>query len=223
MKKNIDVIKKAKNLRTLGQTLDEITRQLQRPRRTVYEWIKNVRLSPQANQRIESKKQLRQNNFIVQGNLATVASYLQRRKNSYDKAFSLALDDIDKVMVGLYLGEGNKSKELWGFVNSDPNIIKWALLWLHKYNQNDCTAHVQIHPEDSITEKEVKDFWSYLGLKKEKIKVYRNRTKTSKKIVKRKTPYGTCSLRPHQGARLFEIFRAQRDKLFKIDNVTSSC
>ena len=79
------------------------------------------------------------------------------------------------------------------------------------------TVNIQTHPEDDITDEQIKDFWCKSGIDRNLIKIYKYRSKSSTKVIKGKTPFGNCRLSPKEGAKFFEIYLAKKQKL--IDNL----
>lgn len=105
--------------------------------------------------------------------------------------------DLWMLGVGLYLGEGSKLNEYVRIINSDPEIIKTALMWFRKIcgleNKNLIPA-VHAYPDNNINS--ILDYWSKItGIPKKqfgKTQIDRRGNKSGKR--KRKLPYGTLHL-----------------------------
>jgi hypothetical protein len=76
---------------------------------------------------------------------------------------------------------------------------------------------IQIHPGDDISDDGIREFWALVGVLEENITIKRLRTPTSKRRIKRKTPFGTCRLRPiKNGAILYSYYEGQRAAIIEM-------
>ena len=100
--------------------------------------------------------------------------------------------------IGLYFGEGSKSNEQIRFSNSDPEMIKIAVMWFKKFcnlkNEN-LNPSIHVYPDNDI-EKTI-NYWSKTtGIPKKQFgKTFVDRRINKSKIKRKILPYGTMHLR----------------------------
>jgi hypothetical protein len=210
---------KAKQLRRLGKSLNEIREKLRVSKSTASIWCKDVEVSRQGKQRLLRRwergyeKGLRN---ISKEKSKEQWGYRKIRIQAYEQGLSSHPTHEDALCIGLYWGEGTKYRSLWTFVNSDRESIALMVRWAIRAGQNPDAfgAHVQIHPEDNLTNDDVIDFWTEAGIPRENIRVYRIRSCTSNGKRSGKTPYGTCQLRSiKRGAWLYSYYEGQREAI----------
>lgn len=138
--------------------------------------------------------------------------FLKRRTLARSEALTGSVSINDAMCVGLYWGEGDKSKRSWGFCNSDRLAIRQQILWAIRRGQPEgqFVLRVQIHPEDITSQEDIKKYWAWCGVEESKVVVYRSRSPSSKMKSRKKTPFGTCSIRPiKNAATLYEKYAGQ--------------
>jgi hypothetical protein len=124
--------------------------------------------------------------------------------------------ELDALCIGLYWGEGAKYRSTWYFTNSERDMVAAMVRWAMRAGQpaGEFWASVQVHPEDTLSDDEVRQYWSEAGIPLERIRVYRLRSSRSNRRHHGRTPYGTCRVCPiRHGAELYEYYRGQRDRL----------
>lgn len=209
----LDLIPK---LRDQGLTITEISIQLSIPKGTVaYHSCRH----PQS---VRGQKIVRDKTLTAQINNAASARKVYADKHRvmrqafYMEGMDSPITLSDALFVGLYWGEGDKSKGQWGMCNSDPEVIRLAVQWAVRHGQprDQFSAKIQVHPEDVMTDKLVQSFWSRCGITEDNIKVFRVRSSSSKRISSRRIPYGTCAVRSiKNGTRLYQYYLGQKHSL----------
>lgn len=152
----------ARDLRQSGKSLSQISCALEVSKSSISLWCQDIILTS------EQIKNLRKNN---RGRaLGALSNKLKREKeiiliktsakneikplNSSD---SERLKDIGTV---IYWAEGTK-KHVVDITNSDPQIIKIAMLWFRKICQvDDKQFHPSIYYHQGQNEKEIKEYWA---------------------------------------------------------------
>lgn len=76
------------------------------------------------------------------------------------KRSSLSERDIFILGLGIYIGEGSKTGNYIRVANSDPRIIRFAILWFKTcFGLSDSNFKIRIHIYPDNDEKEVIEFW----------------------------------------------------------------
>ncbi|MEI6297331.1 MAG: hypothetical protein WCO84_06880, partial [bacterium] len=206
--------------RQQGLTLSELVGQFGISKSTASLWAQEVVPTPGGELRLQGKQG---------GGLAKMLAYVQgpdsprarkcasAREKTFLEGFNSNPSLEDALCAGLYLGEGTKCHygncaPSWGFTNSDSELVRHMIEWAIRAGQppEGFRAYVGVHPEDILTEDDVKDHWSSVGIPRNKIKITRGRSPTSSSKSKRRIPFGTCSLRPvGNGVRLYAYYQGQ--------------
>jgi hypothetical protein len=207
---------KAVDLRIAGWSLNEISRHLHVAKSTLSLWLRDVPLPPASQERLQ--KRIRQAQILLGARRDLSKRYARLREEAYARGLASEPSTLDALCIGLYWGEGSKHDCKWRFVNSDREMVAQMVQWAIRAGQseNAFRASVQTHPEDETTDDEIRAYWSEAGIPADRIHIYRYRTKSSKKLIKRKTPFGTCQLVPIRNtATLYQYFLGQRDRLLE--------
>lgn len=191
---------KALNLRRQGNSYNEISRQLYIPKSTLSYWFsENPELSLIKSKIIARSKKTWAKNITLY-NINRSKKIRQDWIKKQDRA-SLQIKPINQYELkilgtALYWAEGyKKTNSTVVFCNSDPDMIKLMIKFLHKICQIDKSklkAQVQIHP--NISEKSAKKYWSKIsGISLKNFrKSLKNISKSSQKKRNPHTlPYGT--------------------------------
>lgn len=161
---SIIVKEKARKLRALGHSINEIRRKTGVSKSIISGWTKDVRLNAAAKSRILSK--------IKAGQLKSSKRKLQETKGKLEYYRQEAILDLRQVSVNnatakvicalMYWCEGGKD-QFSGvhFTNSDPRLIKSFLyLFRRSFNIDESKLRVCVHLHDYHNiEKQIK-FWS---------------------------------------------------------------
>jgi len=108
----------------------------------------------------------------------------------------LSKRDLMMFGIGLYLGEGAKTIESVRLINSDPKVIKLAILWFNHIfgvKKDNLTLHIHSYP-DLNTDKLIAYWSDVTGIPKTQF----GKTQIDTRINKHhgnKLPYGTVQLR----------------------------
>jgi arsenate reductase-like glutaredoxin family protein len=187
--------KKAIRLRKKGFSYNLILEKVPVSKSTLSYWLSDVPYSP-------NEKVVRRVNKSF---LKTAITRHKQKLISMDKIKAEALDEFSSISerdllifgLGLYLGEGAKLLQRVRIINSDPQVIKFAQLWLEKiFNvpRSNFSLTIHLYPDCDVN-KSLK-YWSKLTsislnqFRKPQIDLRLN--KSGKKH--RKLPYGTANL-----------------------------
>jgi transposase-like protein len=207
-----DLKDRAIALRLEGRSLKEISRDLHISKSTASLWLRHVAIGPEAQARLIELER-RQQEAIVRH---SAKKFVRRRQEAYARGLASDPSALDGLCIGLYWGEGAKASRKWSFSNSEREMVALMVGWAIRAGQSPGAfrAQIHVHPEDTITDEELRQYWSEAGIPLERIHVYRFRSPTSNRRHKGRTPYGTCQLYSVRGgAELFEYYRGQRDRL----------
>lgn len=206
MKVSTEVHEEARKLRSQGESINEISKILGRPKSSVSKWVRSVELTK------EQKKYLDSLNPAINNSQArklardkTCITWMERRKNYQDEGKKLVTVKPDhKFFSGLmlYWAEGAKCRTTVSFSNTDVHMLKFFLDFLKKYfniNNSDIALSINCHLNNGFSLSEIEDYWV------NKLDLDKNNLKKShvehKRIIsgKRKNIhlYGVCTLRVH--------------------------
>jgi hypothetical protein len=207
--KPLSLKEKAIEHRKQGYSYNMISEKLGLAESTLRDWLKEIPYEP--NKEVIAR--------IGKGRAkAAQTKHNQKLANIYQvKALAkrelgkLTKRDLWLLGIGLYLGEGSKSsKENVRVINSNPEIIKFAVNWFREIcglkNEN-FTLAIHTYPDNNI--RATINYWSKVtGIPKKqfgKTQIDRRTNKSGRK--KRKLPYGTAHL----------TVRANRKKEFGVN------
>ncbi len=199
-------------LRRAGKSLNEISRELGIAKSTASLWLRTVEVMPEGRERLNRRIRIGQEALLKHAG----KRFARHRQAAYERGLATTPSPIDALCLGLYWGEGSKYSRRWSFTNSDLDMIAEMVRWAIRAGQapGAFRAGVQTHPEDTVTEDEVRAYWSQAGIPPENIRIYRIRSRTSNLRCKGRILYGTCRLYPLGDAvALYEYYRGQRDQL----------
>lgn len=156
---SVDHKHKAVALRRLGYSYGHIEQKLGVSKSTLSIWLRNISYHPNSttHQRIEHAQK-------AIGEFQT-----KRKKDSAKAALTMAneyigvLSDRDIFLLGLgiYIGEGSKTKSVIRVVNADPRIIRFSMRWFEKIFsavRSDFSLAIHLYPEHDIPR--TLAFWS---------------------------------------------------------------
>jgi predicted transcriptional regulator len=199
---------KARSLRQNGYSVKTISKLLKVSRSSVSIWVRDIQLTPQ------QLRQLNQNSLDgrAKGRTMTSKMYQIRREcirqqsleSGLRRLGNLTQRDLFITGLALYWGEGNKKTKEVRLTNSDPAVIKIALLWFKRcFNIpiSQLIAFVGINASHHDRESEIIKYWS--GLTSIPLSQFRKsiiKKSASKKIyLNRDQYYGTLSIRVLKG------------------------
>lgn len=205
----------AQELRRQGMSVREIASILGIARSTSSKWARGVVLGEDGAKRLAGRRR------NISWDARTRAQQ-EKARNIRDDAYQSGLHSqptvVDAMCVGLYWGEGNKSDSSWGMSNSDINVLRMMVGWAIRAGQpaGAFAMRVHVHPNDIVTDQEVREHWSQAGVPIQNVRVYRIRTPTSNLRTKGKTPFGTCQLTTiKNGVRLFQYIQGQQNCILR--------
>ncbi len=172
-----------------------ISKELGLAKSTLSNWLKEIPYEPNE----EAKKRVKKAQNIGQRNHNQKVKRIKKTKREAKKELGgLSHRDLWLLGIGLYLGDGTKSTETAGIMNSNPKIIKLAVKWFKEVcgaKTENLTLAIHTYPDNNI--EETLDFWSEVtGIPKEQFEKTQIDKRQNKKDKKNgKLPYGTARLR----------------------------
>jgi len=150
---------KAVELRDKGYSYNLIRRQVPVSKSTLTLWLRGINFSP--NKEVQNR---------VRGAALKVSKWSHRnkmqsletaRKRALTKLGALSSRDLFLLGLGVYIGEGTKTKEHVRVINSDPRVIALAIRWFEesfglKTKNFKITLH--LYPDNDV--KKSIAFWS---------------------------------------------------------------
>lgn len=155
-------------LRTKGNSIRDIAISLRVSKSTVSYWCRNISLSPEQIRLLEK----RQSRGGARGRLraaeikraARVRAVQEEAARGAQSVGSVTSRDLFILGAALYWGEGYKSgNEECGLTNSNPDIIRAYLCWLHDvYNvqRSDLIARVSVNKSHENRAREIEKYWA---------------------------------------------------------------
>lgn len=190
---------KALQLRALGHSIKQISRDLGVAKSSVSLWVRNVELTSAQKQQL-SENSLKKE-FIEQRRATRLKNENARRQLIIDAAQKQIkkISDKELQLIGslLYWAEGRKkTRNIVSFSNSDPEMIKFMMAFFRricKVPEEKFRAHIHIHPH--LDYKKAEQYWSHLtGIPLNQFyKTYRGMNKASKH-TRDNLPIGTADI-----------------------------
>jgi hypothetical protein len=213
---------KAIDLRKKGYSYGMIREEMGLAKSTLSDWVSKIPYKPNS----ETLKR-------VQKAKLKSAIFKSRQKikeiNEMQEIASKELGEISQrdillLGIGLYLGEGTKSGEVVGLVNSDPSIIKLFIKWFKLVcglKTKNFKPYLHLYPDNNI-EKSYQYWQSITKIPRNQFgKTTIDRRTNKSKIRKGKLPYGTMHLHikslnnKEHGRRLFRRIQGWIDHIHK--------
>lgn len=156
----------ALKLRKRGLSYNEILQQVPVAKSTISLWCRYVKLTQKQKSKLQSGR-ITEN--ALKGIIAIQNMFWQRRCEAFlSGANMLANKDLtnknSRFIAGLmlYWAEGNKKSKA-AIANSDPRIIKFAVLWLKEFwDVSPAQIKVYLHLHSGQNEDKMKSYWSLL-------------------------------------------------------------
>jgi len=206
---------KARNLRSKGWSLGEISLKMKIPKNTLSGWVKEIRLTKRQQERIKQKiiasgaigKPL-----AVKANREKIEKWKKNIRNRVKHFAELPLQNLDvgKLICGLlYLCEGGKypANRYLHFGNSDSKIIYFFINLLRKtYYIDNAKLRFSIGYRFDQDYEKLKDYWSKLtGIVKSKCLNSKPDMRTKGKPTLRKDYKGICRIIYYDTSLQFEL------------------
>ena len=163
------------NMRHKGLSLGEISKKLNITKSTLSFWCKEIILTDEAINKIETKGKLKSVRALLKYTESKRKERIERhalhRKEGASMLGTLSDRDILMIGLGLYWGEGYKyaNSEL-GFTNSNPHMIRFYFKWLELWNVDKSSLIFRLTLNEFFRKEEesIKNFWiNFLGIKEE--------------------------------------------------------
>lgn len=194
---------KAQELRKKGLSYREILQTIPVSKSTISLWCRDIKLTNKQKLRLLNNKQFGQKKGSIIAAENKRNARIERTKNIR----ILAKKDVGKIMnrdkfiagIALYAAEGTKGDGKAAFANSDPQLIKFMMIWFKTFSKislEKFRGSIWLH--EGLNEKKAKDYWSNLtGIPKNQFhKTYVAKIKiNSKKVRKNIHQYGVFSIR----------------------------
>ena len=160
---------KARELRTGGESIKVIAKGLSVSPSSVSLWCKDIKLSPGQIKELERRAHDPRYGKRLENSLKQQKIRLEKTKRLFNEGIKqigkLTEGELFIAGVALYWAEGFKSDNLAGFCNSDPNMVKFFLVWLKNcfgYKNKDFRLRVGLNEGFKDKTKDIEEFWSKL-------------------------------------------------------------
>jgi len=165
MKTKVQEKEKAIQLRKMGNSYKDILSQISVSKSSISSWLKDLPTT------IEEKKLLKErtDSNISRGRIKSATAIrrnkLEREKilfvQSKEEFGLLKNNPMFLVGIGLYWAEGSKRTSTFQFMNSDPEMIKFMILWCKKFLLNkEHNLSLRLYTHKLFSNDNFEDFWS---------------------------------------------------------------
>jgi transcriptional regulator with XRE-family HTH domain len=206
---------KTRELRQQGLSIKTIAKIVGVSSGSVSKWTRDIELSP------EQVKTLEQQNPAINGQMLGAKA---RSDNARATRLSFQEEGKIKAKEGnklhqsgcmLYWGEGNKSKNSCGLVNSDVNVLKLYIRFLREcfnVNNNDIIIKMNCYTNNGLSFNQIEDYWlKELDLDRSSLRKGQENNKprsVTNAVRHNKLPYGMCTVLVHSTHIVQHIFGA---------------
>lgn len=165
MKKLVQEKEHAIALRKKGLSYNEILKQIPVAKSSLSLWLKDLPLTPSEKAVLRRRK----NSNISKGRIKAAAAHrknrLEREKIIFreaEKEFrTFVKEPLFQVGLALYWAEGAKRSTVFGFANSDPEMIRAMLQWMKRYfNLDPNTIPVRLYLHKPYAHEHCEEYWS---------------------------------------------------------------
>lgn len=156
---------KAIELRKMGYSYKDILSEIPVAKSTISVWLKDLPLTS------EEKKLLkgRRDSNISRGRIKSAAANRRNRLEREKSLFERSKVEFDRfknnpmflVGIGLYWAEGSKRTSTFQFMNSDPDMINFMLLWCKKFLYNRFgDVYLRLYMHKIYSYEKCEEYWS---------------------------------------------------------------
>jgi hypothetical protein len=208
---------KARELRAGGRPYKQIARALQVSPGSVYEWTKDITLSPEqleVNRRAHTGPQ--SPDAVRRRSASWIAKSRHQRALCQQDGRRAARDGnlLHQAGALLYWAEGSKRRNTIQFTNSDPNMVVLFRRFLTDalaIEEDEILLTLNVYTNNGLTVEEIEQYW--LDLLELPPSAARKHTldhmpTSSSGRAKKRLPYGVCTLRVHSTWMVQHIYGA---------------
>jgi len=159
----------ARKLRSEGESIKVIAKNLSISSSTVSLWCRNVKLSSDQLKELERRAHDPRYGRRLENSLRQQRDRIEKTEKLLNEGIKtigkLTKRELFIAGASLYWAEGFKKDNLAGFCNSDPDMVKFFLNWLRNcfgYKNNDFKLRVGLNESYRDRIKEIETFWSNL-------------------------------------------------------------
>lgn len=186
---------KAIQLRKNGYSYNYISEKLGLAKSTLSYWFRDIPYIP--NEEVIRRIGEGKLKMAITKSRQKMESTLKAKEKAKEDVGVLTKRDLFMIGIGLYMGEGSKTTGSIRIINSDPQILQFAVQWFKKIcdlRDENFSLAVHLYPDNEI-EKSLM-FWSKtLNIPKNQFGKTQVDKRTGKKAFKRgRLPYGTAHL-----------------------------
>jgi hypothetical protein len=194
----------AVKLRLKGYTYGQIKRELGISKSTLSEWLRNLPLTSEQLKLLQTNrllvKDLSREKFIETSKSKRLVRLKSILADQEKKLLPLSNRELFLAGIFLYWGEGEKRHGRFSITNTDPRVIKFALVWMTKsLNIPKESIKVRLHIYKDSNIDEVINFWSqHLELPKDQFRGPYLKKTSRENLTYKSFGHGTCQLYTHR-------------------------
>ncbi|HBM45538.1 MAG: hypothetical protein UT05_C0010G0030 [Parcubacteria group bacterium GW2011_GWF2_38_76] len=176
MKSLVHLKNKARRLRTLGYSYNEIINIIPVSKSSLSIWLRNLPLTKEQYSFLEKQLENKQ----ISARMRAALTNREKRRIRDEQTLARATSTFARYKneplfiagVLLYWAEGTKKDTVFSFINSDPSMVKMMLKWIKKYlgkTENDMRIRLFIHK--IYSHENCENYWSkIINIPKDKFK-----------------------------------------------------
>lgn len=226
MRPLIEDQKKAKEYRSQGKSIKEISFLLKKPQSSISNWVRNVELTTDQEAHLKSKNPIWTKEHRLKASKNCVETWRERRKVFQNQGRLLAKEMNTDFIAGimLYWAEGSKNRNVLKFSNTDVHMMKFFVKFIFNFfeiKQEDINLKINCHLNNGITLDQIENFWlTELNLSKSTLyKTFIERKRVVSGIRKNRHLYGVCCISINKTEIVQKIFGAIQEYIgFKNTN-----
>lgn len=165
MKSKVLEKEKAIQLRKMGYSYKDILSQIFVSKSSISGWLKDLPITPEEKNLLKERTDAN----ISRGRIKSAAAIRRNRLEKERKLFEQSRIEFNTfkkevmffVGIGLYWAEGSKRTSTFQFMNSDPDMIRFMILWCRKFLQSERSKiSLRLYTHKIFTNEGFEKFWS---------------------------------------------------------------
>lgn len=155
--------------RDLGYSYNEISGQIGVSKSTLSNWLKDISLTLEQEERIQQRIENNQTAFVAQARMINKKRFKEAREQAFQTGVEIAsqIPDNDTVhelaLSMLYLGEGDKTGNRVQIANTDPAVLRyflWAVEKLYEVDRSEMSLRLNLIEAARSLEDQMINWWA---------------------------------------------------------------
>lgn len=165
MKTKVLEKEKATKLRKDGFSYKDILSEISVSKSTISNWLKDLPITPEEKKLLKERADSNISRGRIKSATANRRNRLEKEKILFGQAKiefrELKNNPMFLVGVGLYWAEGSKRTSTFQFMNSDPDMINFMILWCKKFLPERIeNVHLRLYMHKIYSYEKCEEYWS---------------------------------------------------------------